>query len=769
MQKAAKRTCLRTILLGLASPMILAAAPLQVLAAAPGADASGAAPWMNTKLSADARASLVVQAMTQDEKLKLVRGYSGVSPRMLPKELQFGDQKIDPEVDAFLRGTSGFVRGVPRLGIPDLHETDASLGVTNGFAGLAVRPGDEATALPSGPTQSSTWNPALVEAAGALVGQETRAHGFNVLLGPGFNLARDPRSGRNFEYLGGEDPWLAGVLAGAAIKGLQSAKIIATAKHYVMYDQSHAAEAMNAKASEKTMRESDLLAFQIAIEQGDPGSVMCAYNKVNGQPACESDMLQNKILKGEWGWKGFIMSDWGAVHSTAPSANAGLDQDSAYTFDKGGDWFGAPLRDAVARGQVPQARLDDMARRIVRSMFANGLVDDPVQPGGAIDRQAHAQTTQRIAEEGLILLRNQKGVLPLKASAKSIVVIGGHADVGVLSGGGSSQVIPYGGSIVFGTGVIDRQIYHPSSPLKALRADLPGARITYLDGTDQAAAVAAAKAADVAIVFGVRHASEGMDHEGMNLPDNQDGLISAVAAARPGTIVVLQTDNPVAMPWLEQVGAVVQAWYPGQRGGEAIAAILSGKVNPSGKTPITFPRSEAQLPRPVMSRTPTKETGFGGPPPAPFTIDYDIEGSDIGYRWLARSRAKPLFPFGYGLSYTTYAYGGLRLQGGKTVTATFTVKNSGRRAGKEVAQLYLVGAPGQPKRKRLLGFSKVELAPGQTKTVTLKVDPRLLADYDTKARGWSVRGGAYKIAAGASSEDLGLVGVTPIEARLIQP
>jgi len=727
-----------------------------------------ATPWMNTKLSADQRAELVLKVMSREEKLRLVRGYSGVSPRTLPKELQFG-QKIDPEVDADLRGTSGYVRGVARLGIPDLHEADASLGVTNGFAGFAVRPGDEATALPSGPTMTSTWNSDLVRAAGALVGQEVRAKGFNVLLGPGFNLARDPRSGRNFEYLGGEDPLLAGVLAGSAIKGLQSAKIIATAKHLLMYDQSYAAEVMDAQISEAAMRESDLLAFQIAIEQGNPGSVMCSYNKVNGAPACESAALQNRALRDDFGWKGFVMSDWGAVHSTVASANNGLDQDSAYTFDKGGDYFGQALAKAIDDGQVSPARLDDMVRRILRSMFANGLVDFPVKPGGVIDREAHATITRKIAEEGVILLRNERDILPLASMAKTIAVIGGHADVGVLSGGGSSQVVPYGGSIVFGTGVIERQIYHPSSPLKALAAQLPGSKVTFETGADRDAAVRAAKAADVAIVFAVRHASEGMDHQSLGLPDDQDALIEAVASANANTIVVLETDNPVSMPWLDRVPAVLQAWYPGQRGGEAIANILTGKVNPSGKTAVTFPASVDQLPRPVMPRTPTKDQGFGGPPPEPFVVNYDIEGSDIGYRWLARTPgAKPLFPFGFGLSYTRFAYSGLSVQNGHAPTVTFKVTNVGRRAGKETAQVYMTAGPDGPKT-RLLAWSKVDLAPGQTKTVRVNVDPRLVARFDAKLHKWVVAQGVYRVAAGASSADLPLSVQTTLQGQVIKP
>jgi len=702
---------------------------------------------------ADRRAADIVGAMTLAEKLILVRGFSGTSPRQLPKELFFG-QQAEPEVDAKLKGTSGFVPGIPRLGVPDLHETDGSLGIANGFAGFATRPGDEATALPAGPLMASTWDEALLREAGALLGREARSKGFNVVLGPAFNLARDPRNGRNFEYFG-EDPLVAGMLSAAMVEGIQSQQVIAVPKHLIMYDQSHAAEVMDATIGERAMRESDLLPFEIVVKRSNPGAIMCSYNIVNGAHACESAFLLTRVLRKDWGWKGFVMSDWGAVHSTIPSVMAGLDQDSAHSFDKGGDYFGKPLADAVARGEVPEARINEMALRIVGAMARSGLLDNA--PAVSTDRAAHAAIVRRVAEGGIVLLKNERGVLPLAASARKIAVIGGHADAGVLTGGGSSQVIPYGGSVVVGSGVITRQIYVPSSPLRALQAALPNATVSYDPGTDPVAAARAARGADVVIIFAARHASEGMDQAAIGLSDDLNGVIGAVAKANPRTVVVLETDNPVTMPWLGDVAAVLQAWYPGQAGGEAIASILSGQVNPSGKTVQTFYADARQLPRPVMPRTPSVDTGFGGPPPKPFAVDYDIEGAAVGYRWLDRTGEKPLFPFGYGLSYTRYDYSGLKLSNGgpAPVSASITLRNSGKRKGSEVAQMYLVEGP-NGLGKRLVGWAKVALEPGQAQRVRIDADPLLLSQWDDAKGEWMIPNGDYTIAVGPSSARLDL-------------
>jgi beta-glucosidase len=725
---------------------MLAAASALVLAGSAGAQDP----------SADRRAAQTVGAMTLDEKLTLVHGYFGASIKGAPPPLNTA-----PPKEAI--GSAGYVPGVPRLGVPALQESDASLGVANGGQ---LRPGDQATALPSGLATASTWNPDLARVGGAMIGEEAHAKGFNVLLAGGVNLARDPRNGRNFEYLG-EDTLLAGVMAGESIAGVQSRHVISTVKHFAVNDQETGRMTLSSDISEKAMRETDLLAFQIAIERGQPGSVMCAYNRINGDYACEHDFLLNKVLKGDWGYRGWVMSDWGGVHSTVKAALGGLDQHSAHTLDKA-DYFGAPLKAAVEKGEVPMARLDDMARRIVRSMYAAGIDQHPPVKRD-IDRQTHAAVAQQVAEEGIVLLKNQGGLLPLAAEAKSIAVIGAHADVGVLSGAGSSQVISYGGSghEEPGTGPFGglfKIVYHGSSPLKAIAAAAPAAKVSFSSGQDVAAAVAAAKDADVAIVFAQQWQTEIQDAPSLSLPDGQDALIAAVAAANPRTIVVLETGNPVLMPWLDEVGAVLEAWYPGQRGGEAVANVLFGKVNPSGKLPISFPAGEDQLPRPRIPGSDLKLSLFGGNDPL-FSVAYP-EGSEVGYRGFAARGQTPLFPFGHGLSYTTFGYGDLRVGGGETLKVSFTLTNTGQRAGQEIAQVYATPPGGQ---RRLVGWKKVALKPGESARVEVAADRRLLAQYDVTAPGWRLAAGDYVVEAGASSADLKLKGGAKVSAAQLKP
>jgi beta-glucosidase len=375
---------------------------------------------------ADRRAAATLAKMTAEEKLALIHG-------PMPSLLEKAKQPVGVPMAA------GYIAGVPRLGIPALAETDASLGVSNLNN---LRKGDVATAMPSGLAQAATWDVDLVRAGGAMIGSEARAKGFNVMLAGGVNLVRDPRGGRNFEYLG-EDPLLAGTLVGAQISGVQSNGIISTIKHFAINPLETGRNVHSVNMAEAPLRESDLLAFQLGIEKGKPGAVMCAYNRVNSAFACQNPFLLNDVLRRDWGFKGFVMSDWGAVHSSEAIV-AGLDQQSGEQID-GKRWFSTLMTQAVAEGRVPQSAIDTAALRILRSIYAHGLVDNPVVPGGAIDYDAHALLAQRAAEEGMVLLRNEGAILPLAATARKIVVIGGHADIGVLSGGGSSQVRPVGG------------------------------------------------------------------------------------------------------------------------------------------------------------------------------------------------------------------------------------------------------------------------------------------------------------------------------------
>ena len=727
---------------GLCLSIFVAMAPALAIAA------DGPSPWSNSALAPQERARLLDQALTPDERQGLLHGIFAVPV--------FGKPLPEGAV-----GSAGYVAGVQRLGIPALQESDASLGVANPFN---VRPGAGATPLPSGLALAATFDKDAAYQGGAMIGQEAWRSGFNVLLAGGANLARDPRNGRNFEYLG-EDPLLAGTLDGASIRGIQDQHVVSTMKHFAINDQETARHGLSAKIGEAGLRESDLLAFELALEDGHPGSVMCAYNRVGGTYACSSDMLLNTVLKGDWGFSGWVMSDWGAVHAV-DDAKAGLDQQSGEELDKK-IFFGQPLADAVRSGAIPAARVSDMSQRILRSMFAVGLFDHPPVKT-PLDADADAKVAQRVAEEGTVLLANPKGLLPLPHDAKRIVVIGGHADFGVLSGGGSSQVVPIGETKLAipmgGEGAMApfrTMVFDPSSPVKAIKARTSGAEIRFIDGSYPSAAAALAKGADAVVIFATQWMIEGEDVPDLSLPNGQDALIAAVAAANPKTVVVLETGGPVLMPWLDKVGAVVEAWYPGAKGGDAIADILFGDVNPSGRLPVTFPTSAAQLPRPEIP-------GFGGKDDAQFDVDYTIEGADVGYRWYTRQKAKPLFPFGFGLSYTQFDYTNLKVEGGDTLSVSFDVRNAGKQAGQDVPQLYLTGAGGKG-RMRLIGWDRVAAKPGETVHVTLKADPRLLADFDEAAHGWRIDAGDYKVAVGASATDLKLRGSAELKAVKVKP
>ena len=700
----------------LAASLLASASPL---AAAPAADP-------------DARAAATEARMTDDERFQLLHG---IMPVVMP-----GRTVVIP---AGVQPSGGYVAGIPRLGIPALRESDAGLGVANM---MEMRKGDVATALPSGLALAATFDPDLLFRGGAMIGGEARAKGFNVLLAGGVNLTRDPRNGRNFEYLG-EDPLLAGTLDGAAIRGIQSRGVVSTIKHFALNAQETQRGTLDARIAEAGFRESDLLAFQIAIERGQPGAVMCSYNLVNGAYGCGNDPLLNGVLKRDWGYKGWVMSDWGAVHEVGYFA-AGLDQQSGSQIDKQ-VWFDAPLKAEVAAGRVPKARVADAVRRILRSVYAVGA--DWPETRTPIDFAMDAKVARAAAASGIVMLKND-GVLPIAAAARNILVVGGHADVGVMSGGGSSQVSPVGGAAamipVGGQGFLamaGRQLIVPSSPLTALRANRPDAKITYYSGYVPEAAAAAARRADLVIVFAAEWQSEGVDKASLTLPEGQDALIAAVAAANPNTVVVLETGNPVMMPWLGKVRGVIEAWYPGQEGGAAIADVLTGAVNPSGRLPITFPRDLSQNPRPTIP-------GFDQAEGARVTVDYP-EGSDVGYRWFAAKGLTPLFPFGYGLGYAPFEHGAPRATvNGRTVRVEFDVANRGAVAGIDTPQLYLTNAAGRQLR-RLAAFGRVALNPGETKRVTLTAEPRILADWaDGK---WRIAGGSYGLTVANDAGDGG--------------
>ncbi|HEX6695579.1 MAG TPA: beta-glucosidase [Solirubrobacteraceae bacterium] len=703
-------------------------------------------------MTADDRALETEAQMTDEERFSLLVSFMGTNDVVVDR-----DERIPEGVPM----SAGYVPGVERLGVPALVMSDASLGVTN----PGYRPGDSATALPAGLALGASFNPALARASGAMVGREARSRGLNVMLAGGVNLARDPRNGRNFEYLS-EDPLLSGVLAGEAIAGIQGEGVISTIKHFSLNCNETNRHWLDAIIDPAAHRESDLLAFQIAIERGQPGSVMTGYNKVNGVYAGANRVLIEEILKGAWSYPGWVMSDWGAT-PTWDYALAGLDQESGAQID-GIMWdaepFTEPLREAFAQGALPKKRLSEMVRRILRSMYAVGIDGwEAGRPSGRDDAPAHREIALEGARQGIVLLDND-GILPLAADASTrIAVIGGYADLGVPVGTGSSAVLPAGGYAaevhIGGPGIMGsmRNLYLlPSSPMQELARLMPEAEIEFDPGMTAAEAALLAGRSDVAIVFAIRVEGEGYDLPDLSLPWGQDAVIDAVASANPNTIVVLETGNPVAMPWQEKVRAIVQAWYPGEAGGQAIAEVLTGAVNPSGRLPVSFPADLDQTPRPELP-------GLGTPWGTATTIDYD-EGAEVGYRWFAQQATAPLYAFGHGLGYTSFEYSGLEVTGGETITATFTVTNTGERDGADVAQLYLTSAAGEG-RLRLLGFERVELAAGASRSVTVAADPRLLARYDADGGQWHLAAGVHGVMVGRAADDAVLSGQAELEER----
>ncbi|KZS65443.1 beta-glucosidase [Mycobacterium pseudokansasii] len=714
--------------------------------------------WENKDLSPDERADLVIQQMTLDEKIQLLHGMGW-------RTLLDGTTSV-PGMRSL--GGAGFIPGIERLGIPDLQMSDAAVGVARGAARSRY-----STALPSGVAEASSWDPEIAYEYGDLIGTELRDQGFNMSLGGGVNISREPRNGRTFEYKG-EDPILAGTLVGEEIKGLQNQHVIGNIKHYAVNDQENGRHFANSIIDKRSMQESDLLAFQIGIRNSGVGAVMCSYNLINGTYACENDYLLHHVLDEAWRFKGFVVSDWGGTHSTVNAARAGLDIEMP-----GNDYFGEPLKNAVQGGEVSQHQLNSMVHRVLRTEFATGVIDYPAHPK-VVDVMHGFKVAQRVEEAGAVLLKNAENQLPLNASSiKSIAVIGGHADVGVISGGGSAQVDPAGGNPVITPGVdsgdimalLPEWVYHRSPPLDAVIERAPQARVKYNPGNDPASAAALAKSSEVAIVFAVQHESEGADLPNLALPNNQDALIQAVAAANPHTIVVLETGGAVTMPWLDQVSAVLESWYPGIRGGQAIAAILFGDVNPSGKLPITFPKSEADMPHPDPTTRPAEPLTAAPGLPDPkvdtkvFDVNYD-EGLKVGYKWYDTENRTPLFPFGFGLSYTAFSYSDLNVTPGDALEVTVRVTNTGKRAGQEIAEIY-AGLPegAQEPPRRLVGWQRVALEPGESKTVTVHVEPLFLSIYNVDRNAFQLVPGEYAIWAGNSSRDLPLEVAVTLQGR----
>ena len=710
-----------------------------------------AGPWMNPTLTPEERADMVLKQLTLDEKLALLHGNGMAHAPQWQMPLSH-----------LANGGAGYVEGVKRLGIPPLVISDAAYGVRDSGAN-----GRYSTALPSSLGAAASWDLDSACDFGALIGQELRVQGFNMTLGGGVDLAREPRNGRSFEYAG-EDPLLAGTVVGNLMKCEQAQHVVGDIKHYVMNDQETGRFFMNSVISKRAMQESDLLAFHIAISIANPGAVMCSYNRINGDFGCENSYTLHDVLKNEWGFKGLVLSDWGGTHSTEKASAAGLDQEQPMA-----DFFGPKLKKAVEAGKVPLLEIDDHARRVLFAEFLSGIVDDPPKTG-AVNVERGLEVSRRVEEKSIVLLKNSPTVLPINpSSVHTIAIIGGHADVGMISGGGSAQVDPPGGNAIMppgqGATIWQKPVWFPTSPLKALQTKLPNAKIDFNPGTDPKSAANLAKSADLAIVFAYQWLAEDMDVPSLSLSNNQDALIEQVAAANPHTIVVLETGTAVTMPWIDKVAGVVEAWYAGSAGHRALANMLVGDVNPSGKLPLSFPISEADLPHPDAPRIPSRsqvragEVANDGAPSANasahagYAVHYD-EGPEVGYKWYEAQNKKPLFPFGFGLSYTTFAYSGLSVDS-TAKTARFTVQNTGKRTGTEIAQVYgrLPKGSDEP-YKRLAGWKRIVLAPGESQSITIVIDDRVLQTFDEEKNIWNLTKGEYQVMVGGSSDDTPLLG-----------
>jgi beta-glucosidase len=701
---------------------------------------------MNPNLAPEERAEMVLKQLTLDEKLALLHGNGMAHNPQWTMPLTY-----------LANGGAGYVEGVSRLGIPPLIMSDAAYGVRDSAAN-----GRYSTALPSNLGAAASWDTDSACAYGTVIGQELRAQGYNMTLGGGVDLVREPRNGRAFEYAG-EDPLLAGVMDGSMMKCEQAQHVVGDIKHYAVNDQETGRNFVNAILSKKAMQESDLLAFHIAIAIANPGAVMCSYNRIDGDYACENPYTLRDVLKKEWGFKGFVLSDWGGTHSTIAASAAGLDQEQPVA-----DYFGPKLKEAVKAGKVPLSEIDDHARRVLYAEFLSGIVDDPPHYG-VVDARKGFEVAQRVEEESIVLLKNGHAILPIdSAQVRRIAIIGGHADLGMISGGGSAQVDPPGGSAISpssdGGTSWQEQVWFPTSPLKALQAKLPKTKIDYDPGSNLESAAALAKNSDLAIVFVYQWESEGMDLPSLALSGNQNALIEQVAAANPHTIVVIESGTAVTMPWIDKVEGVVEAWYAGSSGHKALAAVLTGKVNPSGKLPITFPKDDNDLPRVAIPSVPAKDWSLpvsrSEALPTNYAVNYN-EGPEVGYKWFEAQHKQPLFAFGFGLSYTTYEYSGLTVDSAAG-TARFTVTNTGKYAGTEIAEVYaqLPKGAGESSYKRLAGWQRITLEPGQSQTVTVAIDTRMLKTYDEASKSWNFAPGDYAVFVGGSSEN------TPLTAAL---
>jgi len=716
-------------------------------------------PWQSKALSPDRRTALLLAAMTPAEKFQQLVGAPGVVAEI---PTCYGARHVP---------------GIARLGIPTFRITNGPVGVGQSDcvptttpnlprAAMMSTASAKATALPSAMAVAASFDTSVAAQFGDVIGVETRQHGLHVLEGPGVNLARVPQGGRNFEYFG-EDPFLTGTMAVAEIRAMQKHGVIAMAKHFIANDHETNRTTENAIVADRVLHELYLLPFEMAVRDGKVASVMCSYNRVNGAYMCENPALLTDVLRRQWGFDGYVQSDFFATHTTAASLVAGMDHEMpGVALGPLQPWFSAArLQAALDKHEITQATIDTALARRYRQMFRLGIFDRPVATT-PVDVARDAAIARAIGEQAAVLLKNEGALLPLDARRVKSVALIGQAEYATkaVAGccGGSSDVIPF----------------VTVTPLDGVRQVLAQAKssanatltVVADDRSNLAAAVDAARAADVAIVLAGTIAEEGRDRPSIALANGQDSLIAAVAAANPRTVVVLKDNASTVTPWIDAVPAVLETWFPGQEDGAIMARLLFGLATPSGKLPVTFPMHESDLPATDAKRWPGVDTlgnavsasapaSFGGSG-MPTRVEYS-EGLRIGYRWFDASGIKPRFPFGFGLSYTTFELSNLvvspRVASATTpISVSVRVRNTGKRRGAEVPQVYL-GLPsdaGEPP-KRLVAFRKVWLEPGQSTTVRMTIDPRAashpLGVWDEAAKRWVVRDGSYVVSVGTSA------------------
>ncbi|HWY58879.1 MAG TPA: glycoside hydrolase family 3 C-terminal domain-containing protein [Terriglobales bacterium] len=719
------------------------------------------------------------------------QGSSGIPPYKnphLPVEQRVQDllgRMTLQEKVAMLSGAD-WMQSVPnqRLGIPSIKMADGPAGIRS-WAGPSSETGAEAaskqittTAFPAGVAMAATWDTELLQSQGQAIGQEVKALGRDMILGPTVNINRTPLWGRNFEGYG-EDPYLTTRLAVAYIKGVQSEDVIATVKHFAANNQEFERHRIDAKVDERALQEIYFLAFKAAVQEAGVWSVMSAYNKLNGVYCAENAALLKDLLQKQWSFKGFVVSDWGSTYSTVDTVNAGMDLEmpggepmkswlkkpDTQASGNGGGWLvPEKVLPEISSGKISTATIDDNVSRMLRVMFVSGQFDKPHRATGEIDTPEQRALVRKASTESIVLLKNSGDLLPLNPSKiHSVVVLGPSAAVARTGGGGSSLVTPK----------------YSITPLKGIQ-DRAGQRlqVSYalgvsMEGEDPSKdapeareqlkneAVSAAAKADAAVILVGRSPkleSEDFDIKSLDLPAGQDDLIEAVAKANKNTVVVINAGGPVVMSrWIAQVPAVLDLWYGGQEGGNAIADVLFGKANPSGKLPVSFVKEWKDSP------------AYGHYPGENLQVEY-AEGIYVGYRYFDKQKVEPLFPFGYGLSYTKFDYSDLRVSpnkvlSGKPVEVSLRVHNSGSRSGAEIVELYVHDGHSSVDRpiQELKGFRRISLAPGEDKVVRFTLDRSAIAFYSPSKKDWATEPGQFDVLVGSSSRDIRLKGSFNLE------